>query len=257
MRLISLNTWGGKKFEELMEFIRRERERTDIFCFQEIFDAAFEIKNTNGYRANLLHELSLVLEGFQVLYQPYLQNHNFKEQTDFPLSFGNAMFVRSTIPIQDHGSAKIFHADTEQITEHVFVRITKTLQYARLTMGAAPLTVINFHGIWFDGPKTDQADTREQSKRVVEFLATVQPPIIVAGDFNLWPETESLAMIERTGLRNLIREYGISSTRPRNFAFDRPFADYVLVSPEIRAQRFAALLDEISDHLPLELEFKE
>ena len=62
-------------------------------------------------------------------------------------------------------------------------------------------------------------------------------------------------MLGRTGLRNLINEYSIATTRPRNFAYDRPYADYVFVSPEIQVQRFSALPDEVSDHLALQLEF--
>src|SRR3989344_1994507 len=97
MRMISLNTWGGKKFDSLMKFVHNQKDRTDVFCFQEIFDAEPGMKISNAWRANLFYELTQALEGFQSFFVPYLQNHNFKEKTDFPLTYGNAMFVRAGI----------------------------------------------------------------------------------------------------------------------------------------------------------------
>ena len=40
MRLITLNTWSGRRRDALVEFVRREATETDIFCFQEFFHGA-------------------------------------------------------------------------------------------------------------------------------------------------------------------------------------------------------------------------
>jgi exonuclease III len=41
MKIITLNTWGGKIYKELMDFVNKNKD-TDIFCFQEI------LKGGNG-----------------------------------------------------------------------------------------------------------------------------------------------------------------------------------------------------------------
>ena len=45
MKLITLNIWGGKVFEPLMEFFRKHAEDTDIFCLQEVFNNPPQIKS--------------------------------------------------------------------------------------------------------------------------------------------------------------------------------------------------------------------
>lgn len=73
------------------------------------------------------------------------------------------------------------------------------------------------------------------------------------GDFNLLPESESLKKFEEFGLRNLIKEYGITSTRSSLYQKEEKYADYAFVSKDIEVQEFAVLPDEVSDHLPLSL----
>ena len=76
------------------------------------------------------------------------------------------------------------------------------------------------------------------------------------------PETKSLGILERTGYINLIKEYGIESTRnevswklyPNNKQY---FADYVFVNKETKVESFKVPYSEISDHLPLILNFDE
>ncbi len=56
-------------------------------------------------------------------------------------------------------------------------------------------------------------------------------------------------------MRNLNSEYHITSTRSSLYTKEIKFADYILVSPEIEIINLQALKEEVSDHLPLELEF--
>jgi endonuclease/exonuclease/phosphatase family metal-dependent hydrolase len=58
------------------------------------------------------------------------------------------------------------------------------------------------------------------------------------------------------GCRDLIKEYGITSTRTSLYPKPNKFADYVFVSKGIEIVDFKILSDEISDHTPLELEIR-
>ena len=42
MKLITLNTWGGKLLNPLLEFVRKYSQDVDIFCFQEMYRAPFD-----------------------------------------------------------------------------------------------------------------------------------------------------------------------------------------------------------------------
>jgi endonuclease/exonuclease/phosphatase family metal-dependent hydrolase len=83
----------------------------------------------------------------------------------------------------------------------------------------------------------------------------VPPSRILCGDFNLLPNTDSLTILEQ-GMRNLIKEYPVTSTRSRFYEKPDKFADYILVSPEVVVEDFQVLDEAVSDHLPLLLEFR-
>lgn len=82
---------------------------------------------------------------------------------------------------------------------------------------------------------------------------------IVGGDFNLFPETKSIKMWEEIGYRNLIKEYGIKTTRNeyawRNYPNNKHyFSDYVFVDPSVKVTNFDVPEMTISDHLPMIVE---
>lgn len=80
--------------------------------------------------------------------------------------------------------------------------------------------------------------------------------MILAGDFNLLPDTESIAMLGRR-LRDLVREYAVPTTRSRLNPYrgtprEQKFADYIFfVSPSLQVHDFAVPDLLVSDHLPL------
>ncbi|MDQ5919454.1 MAG: hypothetical protein QG668_181, partial [Patescibacteria group bacterium] len=150
------------------------------------------------------------------------------------------------------------HKTMESLVDRDGSSIGKNLQFIKMhDQNGTPLTVLNFHGIWA-GHGVGKGDTKErleQSQKVVEFIASLSGHIILAGDFNLNPETESLQMIPRElGLRDLISEYAITSTRTSLYGKPGKFADYVFTSPDIKIKAFHVLPDEVSDHSALFLE---
>jgi endonuclease/exonuclease/phosphatase family metal-dependent hydrolase len=63
------------------------------------------------------------------------------------------------------------------------------------------------------------------------------------------------------GMTNLVKTYGIKSTRTSLYReYGKPgasnFADYVIVSPDIKVESFEVLPDLASDHAALRLEFR-
>ncbi len=57
-------------------------------------------------------------------------------------------------------------------------------------------------------------------------------------------------------MRNLVKEFGITSTRSSYYAKPERFADYTLASNDIKVNEFKILPDEVSDHLAMYLNFE-
>lgn len=254
MRLITLNIWGGKQFHDLMEFVRREAAGTDVFCFQEVFRTSSAFKENRGWRVNIFDELAAALPGFTGFFKSDQDGFDFDDPVDFPLSSGLAMFVRKRIPVSEEQEFFVYGERNQMIKGRPETR--PRIVHAVRIGGKNTSTICNFHGYWYPGPKDDVPERIEQSKKILAFLATVKGAKILCGDFNLLPDTRSLRMLEEGGgLRNLVKEFGVSSTRSRLYAWPDKFADYILVSPEVKVEKFEVLQDVVSDHLPLMLDF--
>lgn len=57
-------------------------------------------------------------------------------------------------------------------------------------------------------------------------------------------------------MKNLIKDFGITSTRSSYYKKPVRFADYTFVSEGIKINDFKVLPDEVSDHLAMYLDFE-
>lgn len=253
MRLISLNCWGGRALYPLMRFFTHHASSTDIFCLQEIFDTdqeALDRSHPGEYLcASLFPKLSAVLPEFVGAFAKF--DDNPQRQT-------LAMFVHRRVPVRVIEDFVVHQPDQPQEAGSA-VHSARKLQYATVDLDGHDFTVANFHGLWNGGGKTDTPERLRQSAEVKRFLDARPGPRLLCGDFNLLPDTESVAVLEQ-GMRNLVKEYRLTSTRtPLYRNYQQPgaslFADYVLVSPEVQIQKFAVLPDLVSDHAALVTEF--
>lgn len=260
MKLISLNTWGGKVFDPLMDFIKTHSKDTDIFCFQEIYDTKSKVKNYHDIRANLLYELTKVLPDFKFFYSIEFSGYDsYPDLADFDLTVGKAIFVKNNINTSAQDELLIHGDRYEKVLKKDFSNLPIILQCIDLNINGKPLTVCNFHGISYPGSKLDTKIRLEQSAKILDFLKIKRGSIILTGDFNLLPQTESIKIFEQS-FRNLIKEFNIERTRSDLSPYAKgddfqKFADYTFISKDIEVKNFEVPLLEISDHLPMILEF--
>ena len=83
-------------------------------------------------------------------------------------------------------------------------------------------------------------------------------PTIIVGDFNLFPDTKSIKMLDKE-FRNLIKEFNIITTRPDfndGMDFGNNVVDYIFVSDKIKVNNLKVVKTDISDHYPLILDFE-
>lgn len=262
MKLISLNTWGGKIYQPLMDFIKQHAKDTDIFCFQEIYNTPTENHEHRGFRLNLYDEMSILLKDFNGYFAPtqegYFLFSEFSERLDFDISWGLTVFVKKNLTVKSVGDFFVF-GERNSLVENSLQTLPRNVQYINLKVDNKNLVICNVHGIWSPGSKIDTPQRIEQSKKIKEFLSTQKGGKIVCGDFNLTLNTKSVKMLEED-LKNLIREFNIERTRSRLNPFFgksnfQKFADYTFVSKEVEVKNFSVPDIEISDHLPMILQF--
>lgn len=260
MKIIFLNIWGGKVFEPLTAFLREHAPSTDFFCLQEVFDAPRIVPTAYDYRTTILKDLNDMLPDFVPHFAPAVQGFDGDMMTtrDANLTLGIGIWAKKNIEIESHGDFLIVGENWR--LEEPSGTFPHNLQYIRFRYTGVPYTLAHLHGAPQPGTKRDTDERIAQSQKVINFLAGEKDKKILGGDFNLLPDTESIRMIERAGMRNLITEYDITTTRNALSYGQYPesdrqyFADYAFVSPDVQMTSFVVPALEISDHLPLILE---
>ncbi len=241
MKIITFNTWGGRAGLAGIKSFIEKHQNVDVFCLQEIWQTddtslieAMDVRLVT----NLLEEIAASLPGFRFYFRPQYRN-----------IYGLATFVRKEISVIDEGELFVFK---EQGFENPVAigNHARNIQFVTLSTQTGPVTVINFHGLWNGSGKTDTADRILQSQKIADFINSLNNPCVLAGDFNLSPETQSLRILEEACPRNLVTEYGVTSTRTSHYQKPGKFADYILCN-EIEVVAFEVLPDEVSDHAPL------
>ncbi len=261
MKLICLNIWGGKAYEPLMEFIREQAESTDIFCFQEVFRSPRkDIEKSNGARVHALDELAAALPDFNRVFHADINGVDESGPVDFEIEGGQAEFVKKSISIISSGEISA-HSPQNTIPSRKQEFSPDNFGYSRISYGNRTITVINVHGLTYrPDDKLDTPERLEQSRLIKEFALNEKSPVIICGDFNVTTKTKSVKTFGDS-FTDLIEKYRISRTRSKLSPWygtpsELKFSDYVFVSPNIEITDFKVPEVEISDHLPLIMEFR-
>jgi endonuclease/exonuclease/phosphatase family metal-dependent hydrolase len=241
MKIISLNTWSGIVYEPFKAFFQQYKD-VDVFCLQEIY--------SNAHGKEEPHPtLDMKLDIYEQIQEWLADTHVGYFRPAHSDYYGQAIFVKKEIVVEEEGSIWIYeNREPKKRGGH-----SRNLHYIRVSLNDKPIVVINLHGLWNGMGKTDTEDRISQSQKIHNFIESRSEEKIVVGDFNLNPDTESLAIVEE-GMRNLIKEYGITTTRTSFYDKDSKFADYALVSSGIEVIDFKVLPEEVSDHAALYLE---
>lgn len=263
MKIESLNTWGGRIFEPLMQHFKGNQD-IDIFCLQEIYNTPthnkFTRKNIHEQispedmpgRANLFDEIAAALPSHTGFFSSSVSGVDSQGEVGFEIDFGQAMFIRKDIEILERGETFVFRDKGEFILGDNTTQ-PRVLQHVQFKYDDKKYGLANFHGVWTGTGKSDTPSRIEQSQKVKKILDAMNGAKILCGDFNLVPDSESISILEE-GMENLIKKFGVTSTRSEYYKKPLKFADYILISPDITVKNFEVLQDPVSDHLPLQVE---
>ncbi len=253
MKIISLNTWGGRAGSEgLLDFFRHYNNKVEVFCLQEIWSAPYEHLEGTVIGGRVAKHQNIMVYGLQEItavlqdYVPYFRPHHLD-------NYGLLTLVHKDVVVVEEGE-EFVHKEKGYIPEGDVGHHARNVQYLSLEKEGTQVHVMNFHGLWNGKGKGDAEERIQQSQKIISLLKRFQGDVILCGDFNLLPDTQSIKILEESGLKNLIKEYKVTSTRTKYYDKSEKFADYIFVSEGVRVKEFRVLPDEVSDHAPLYIE---
>ncbi len=241
MKLICLNIWGGALGVELLEFLEYHKN-VDIFCFQEVYNMSLNIitKDNDIFDLRIFKKIEKIIS-----------NHKGYFTSPSLNSPGMAVFIKKDIRVLDKGKINIYFDPyyNKNKSNH-----PRDLQWVKCQIYDKVFTIMNVHGLWNGMGKTDSDSRIIQSQKIKSFMDSIDTPKILCGDFNLSPDTNSIALIQ-SGMNNLIQHYDIISTRTKLYEKREKHSDYIFTCKDIKIICFKILDDIISDHAPLFLFF--
>lgn len=237
LKLITLNIWGGQIKQPLLDFIKSNKD-IDIFCLQEVYYKAKNkiCTNEDPVELDILSEIQGLLPYHNIFFSPTVRKN-----------YGIAICIAKYFNLMEKGDF-IIHKNPSY--KGIGPTHSRKLQWVRVTINDKIYTIMNMHGLWTGTGKTDTPERILQSRKIKNFINELHDSVILCGDFNLMPNTESLKILEE-GMNNLIKSYNVESTRTRFYRKEEKFADYIFISAKIDVENFTVLKNEISDHAPL------
>lgn len=261
LRVASLNAWGGRLHAPLIGYLATLD--ADVLCLQEVVDTpgvpADWLEYRDGatvlpQRANLFEEIAAALPGHDGRFFPAAAGELFDGETPVRSVFGLATFVRRGFSVTSEADGFVHGAFApENWGDHPRPRNAHVLRLELLESG--PLTIAQMHGLRDLAGKMDTPQRLAQAEALVALIEQVWRPgerLLVCGDFNVLPGSETFGVLGRLGLADLVVGRGFEGTRTSHYAKGGRHADYMLVTPNIDVARFDVVAaPEVSDHRPL------
>lgn len=246
-KLVNLNVWlGGKLFDNLLKFLTAEQP--DILTIQESYNGTGELPREHRTVEILKSELALPYSSFSACFQ-----EEFKEGK---LDRGNAVLSKFPIVSANHVFYDTPYGLYSESKPEDFPFFPRTLQHAVIEAGRKDLNVFNTQGIWEE--EGEDSDRRLKMSQTISDRIKERENVILAGDFNVQPNTKSIGNIEKHLVNVFKNELTTSFNMKRktNPGYATAVVDMVFVSRDIKVLSHSAPSVDISDHLPLVCEFE-
>lgn len=250
IKILTLNIWGGELLDRVINFIRKEDP--DIALLQEVNNGMDGLNSKFRSFYILRKELGFSYCSFESLFLGIRSGNKIPQ--------GNAIFSRFPI-----GNQKAIFFDIpfgEFNLEEIKSNLGKNqflpmgMLKTDVNVNRTDINCYNIHGIWgFDGE--DSARRLEMSKIIVEEIKN-KKNVILAGDFNLNPNTNTIKNIE-VYLQNVFSNE-LTSTfnmKHKNIpGYATAVVDMILVSKHFQVVNHYMPSVDVSDHMPLVCEIE-
>lgn len=248
IKLLQLNIQAGRELNKIIEYV--QKEQFDILQFQEVAGGKFSEPLSDNVK-ELLDRLGFSGENAPLVLLP-------QDKSSY---FGNATFYKNSLSLDTKKIEWLYlkTSDSEDALSQENVKVLpRNVLAVRFIFNEKPLWFINTHLAWGPTPK-DEPYKVEQGEKLYKFLASLNEPFVLSGDFNVTPDSQVVSMVEKLAVNHTTKE-GITNTlNPRlhraKILFPEGFAvDYVFTTKEVTVNE-VKLVDspDLSDHLGISL----
>ena len=262
MKILCLNGWGGRLHAPLTAYL--QAESPDVLCLQEVVHSPETDKVWLTYRdgdhilpqrANFFGDVAAALPDHVAIFCPAARGVLWDEERPVPSLWGLATFVRKTLAITAQAQGFVHKEFSPHgYGDHPRSRCAHAIRVYDFERDR-PVGIAHMHGLRDLSGKGDTPDRRRQAQRLAALAGRVAGPdeaLVVCGDFNVEPGSETFAILGGLGLTELVTTRGFLGTRSAHYQKPGRFADYMLVNGNVAVRDFSVVRDpEVSDHCPL------
>lgn len=238
LKIITLNTWGGRLLENIITFINAEQP--DICTFQEVFNGLGDDLAPN------LRSLKILNEKLGMPYSVFSATHRENN-----IERGNAVFSKYPLTLVDTIFFDVPYNENYKDIPPNFEYAPRNMQCVQVAVAGKMLNIFNIHGIW--GQDGRDNERRLFMGRTIINIIKGRDNVILAGDFNVNPDTETIAGIERY-VRSVFKNEVTSTFNMRhksNPGYSTAVVDMIFISQGLQVSRHYSPQIDVSDHLPL------
>ncbi|MFM2374616.1 MAG: hypothetical protein RLZZ234_611 [Candidatus Parcubacteria bacterium] len=240
MKILQLNIWGGKLGKQVIELI--QREKPDVVCLQE----AVVFPGNENLFISSLEEITKETGHEHSFFSPSFSFKLMRRTAEW----GNAIVSKRALV---HTNAQFTRGgvveDFDMLEDDYNMR---NLQHVTVEHNGKPLHILNHHGHHIRQHKNGDDETMRQCGIIADYIKNLEGDVVLCGDFNLAPESESIAKLNAI-LTNHCLEAGSTTTRTP-LTHKTEVCDYIFTSPSLQTSGFAVLPDIASDHAALVIE---
>ena len=242
VKLIQLNTWSCKLSTEIVRLF--QEEQPDVVCMQEVVQAQF-----GGKILETIDEITNVYP-FMDYYSTPLVEFSFMHHR---ASRGNMIASKYNLAnkteLWTHGQ---YTEDFDYVDSGGY-NVARNIAHATINEFSIPVHVLTLHGYHVKEHKNGNEETFRACKELLEYANKLEGGVIITGDFNLAPESESIKLLNTT-FRNLSVEHNLQTTR-NHLTNKTEVCDYIFVNDKINVHSFSMSDVIASDHNALVLDF--
>jgi endonuclease/exonuclease/phosphatase family metal-dependent hydrolase len=255
---IQSNVWfGGTLHENLIPFLKKHNP--DFIAMQEVCMP----KSVSPYTPHpALDFLDKVKEETGLIHSVFVPEAAFKDKihynNTYPVDFGIAIVSRFPIKMHEYRSYIHDYKIHEWEGMNDWSVMHKGTLVAEIKTPEKPLFIGTTHGVWGFDDK-DNADRDNMVDAILEAVGD-KSPILFSGDLNIDQNTAAIGRIEQK-MRSVFRDklttsFNMLHKADKGGGFATSVVDFVFASKDINILNAYSSEENVSDHVPLIVEFE-